>query len=119
MSAPIAAVLTLSPDNPSNTTIFDADNKALYTVHTEHTKAATTTRVQNAEDVELAALEWREVLPDKVTLAGGKGPMSLREWLRTSLVPFYLKEWVFSGCCSQLGNASLPRSSERLTPTAF
>ena len=92
MSSPIAAVLTLSPDNPSNTTIFDADNKALYTVHTEHTKAATTTRVQNAEDVELAALESREVLPDKVTLAGSKGPMSLREWLRTSLVPFYLRE---------------------------
>ena len=90
--APIAAVLTLSPDNPSNTTIFDADGKALYTVHTEHTKSATTTRVQNADDEELAALEWREVLPDKVTRAGAPGPVSLREWLKTSLVPFYVKE---------------------------
>ena len=92
MTTPIAAVLTLSPDNPSNTTIFDADNKALYTVHTEITKAATTTRVFNAEDVQLAALEWHDILPDRVTLAGGKGKASLREWLHTSLVPFYLKE---------------------------
>ena len=44
------------------------------------------------EDEELAALEWREVLPDKVTRAGAPGPVSLREWLKTSLVPFYVKE---------------------------
>ena len=56
------------------------------------TKSATTTRVQNADDEELAALEWREVLPDKVTRAGAPGPVSLREWLKTSLVPFYVKE---------------------------
>ena len=92
MSTPIAAVLTLSPDNPSNTAILDADCKTLYVVETEHAKAATTTRVHDADGAELAALEWREVLPDRVTLKGGKGPMSLRDWLQTSILPSFVKE---------------------------
>ncbi|TBU59989.1 hypothetical protein BD310DRAFT_876064 [Dichomitus squalens] len=90
MSTPIALTLTLSPDNPSNTTIFDPDNKALYTVHTTHDKE-TVTHVKNAEDEELASLEWHDVLPDKVTV-GHKAPTSLRDWLHTSLVPFYLMD---------------------------
>ncbi|TBU40530.1 hypothetical protein BD309DRAFT_967293 [Dichomitus squalens] len=90
MSTPIALTLTLSPDNPSNTTIFDPDNKVLYTVHTTHDKE-TVTHVKNAEDEELASLEWHDVLPDKVSV-GNKTPTSLRDWLHTSLVPFYLKD---------------------------
>ncbi|KAI1787407.1 hypothetical protein LXA43DRAFT_1098327 [Ganoderma leucocontextum] len=90
MSAPIAATLALTRDNPSNTTIIDADDKALYTVHTTHNKE-TVTHVQNADEEELASLEWRDVLPDKVTL-GNKAPTSLRDWLHTSVVPFYLKD---------------------------
>ena len=94
MSAPISATLTLSPDNPSNTTIYDADGKALYTVYTEHGKE-TTTRVKNTDEEVLASLEWRDVLPDRVTL-GKKAPMSLRDWLHTSLIPFHVKEYVLS-----------------------
>ncbi|OSD06307.1 hypothetical protein PYCCODRAFT_919508 [Trametes coccinea BRFM310] len=92
MSAPIAATLTLSPDNPCNTVILNDDGKPLYTVHTEHTKSASVTYVRNAADEHvLASLEWRDVLPDRVTL-GDKGPMSVRDWLHTSLVPFHLKD---------------------------
>lgn len=90
MSTPIAATLTLTRDNPSNTAILDPDDKLLYTVNTTHGKA-TITHVLNADEEELASLEWRDVLPDKVTL-GNKAPTSLRDWLHTSLVPFYLKE---------------------------
>ncbi|KAI9000592.1 hypothetical protein BD414DRAFT_6328 [Trametes punicea] len=91
MSARIAATLTLSPDNPCSAAILDAHGKPLYTVYTVHGKSATTTHVKNADEQILASLEWRDVLPERVTL-GRKGPMSLRDWLRTSLVPFYLKD---------------------------
>ncbi|KAH9850261.1 hypothetical protein C2E23DRAFT_735357 [Lenzites betulinus] len=90
MSAPVALTLTLSPDNPSNTVVLDPDGKELYNVYTEHGKA-TVTHVQNADEKILASLEWRDVLPDKVTLMN-KSPMSIRDWLHTSLVPFYLKD---------------------------
>ncbi|KAI0661467.1 hypothetical protein C8Q70DRAFT_910873 [Cubamyces menziesii] len=91
-TAPIAAVLTLSPDNPCNTTLLNEDGKELYHVHTEH-GSATTTFVKDADGQVLASLEWRDVLPDKVTLGqNSKGPMSIRDWLHTSLVPFYLKD---------------------------
>ena len=93
-TAPIAAVLTLSPDNPCNTTLLNEDGKELYHVHTEH-GSATTTFVKDADGQVLASLEWRDVLPDKVTLGqNSKGPMSIPDWLHTSLVPFYLKECV-------------------------
>ncbi|KAI0368755.1 hypothetical protein BV20DRAFT_947538 [Pilatotrama ljubarskyi] len=87
MSAPIAATLVLSPDNPCNAAIVDELGQQLNTVHTEHDKA-TITHVKNAEDEVIASLEWRDVLSDKVTV-GNKGPMSLRDWLHTSIVPFY------------------------------
>ncbi|KAI0833333.1 hypothetical protein BC628DRAFT_1308624 [Trametes gibbosa] len=90
MSAPIALTLTLSPDNPSNTTILGPDRKVLYTVYTQHAKA-TVTHVQNPHGVVLASLQWRDVLPDRVTLAHNT-PVSIRDWLHTSLVPFYLKD---------------------------
>ena len=64
----------------------------LYRVTTDVAAKHPVTEVFDAAGARVAALEWREVLPDKVTLAGGKGPMSLREWLKTSLVPFFLKE---------------------------
>ncbi|KAI0330233.1 hypothetical protein GY45DRAFT_1336962 [Cubamyces sp. BRFM 1775] len=89
-TTPIAAVLTLSPDNPCNTTLLNEDGKELYHVHTEHGNV-TTTYVKDADGQVLASLEWRDVLPDKVTL-GQKGPTSIRDWLHTSLVPFYLKD---------------------------
>lgn len=92
MSTPVAATLSLSPNNPCNTTLYDADEKALYTVFTEHDKE-TTTYVKNADEEVLASLQWRDVVPDRVIL-GKKAPVSLRDWLHTSIVPFYLKESV-------------------------
>ncbi|KAI0360162.1 hypothetical protein OH77DRAFT_1434456 [Trametes cingulata] len=90
MSAPIASTLVLSPDNPCNAAVIDEQGKQLYTVYTEHGKT-TVTHVKNADDEVIASLEWRDVLPDKVTV-GNKGPMSLRDWLHTTLVPFYFKD---------------------------
>ena len=90
MSTPVALILTLSPDNPSNTTLLDPDNNVVYTVHTTHDNE-TVTHVKNADDEELASLEWHDVRFDKVTV-GNKAPVSLRDWLHTRLVPFYLKE---------------------------
>ncbi|KAI9061052.1 hypothetical protein FKP32DRAFT_1576421 [Trametes sanguinea] len=90
-TAPIAATLVLSPDNPCNTVILNEDEKPLYTVSTEHDKSSSVTYVRDADEEVLASLEWRDVLPDRVTLRD-KGPMSLRDWLHTSLVPFYLKD---------------------------
>ncbi|KAI0787947.1 hypothetical protein C8Q74DRAFT_1196903 [Fomes fomentarius] len=90
MSTHVAATLSLSPNNPCNTTLYDADEKALYTVSTEHGKE-TTTYVKNADEGVLASLQWRDVVPDRVTL-GKKAPVSLRDWLHTSIVPFYLKD---------------------------
>ncbi|TFK88833.1 hypothetical protein K466DRAFT_645264 [Polyporus arcularius HHB13444] len=86
MSTPIAAVLTLTPDNPCNATVCDVDGKALYTVYTEHGKA-TVTYVANADEEVLASLEWHDTRPDRVTLGKGS-PMSLRDWMHFSPIPF-------------------------------
>ena len=80
--------LTLSPDDPSNTTITDAHWRALYTVKTipgEH-HSRTHTEVRNADGELLASLEWHHIRPDKVTF-GDKPPISLGEWLHRSLLP--------------------------------
>ncbi|TDL26379.1 hypothetical protein BD410DRAFT_812844 [Rickenella mellea] len=60
--------LTLEPDNPVNTTLLDEDRKAIYVVETEHKGPTTLTRVKDANGEVLATLEWRDVLPDKVTI---------------------------------------------------
>ncbi|KAI0950903.1 hypothetical protein AcW1_008086 [Taiwanofungus camphoratus] len=81
--------LTLTPDNPCNTTITGEDNEAVYIVYTEHGKNASTTQVLNAEDKVVASLVWRDtgVHRDMVTLGGGT-PKWLRSWLSKSIVPF-------------------------------
>ncbi|KAH9931636.1 uncharacterized protein BXZ73DRAFT_47269 [Epithele typhae] len=87
MSAAIAAILLLSPDNPCNTTVVDdATSKALYVVRTEHPKSGTVTRGKHED--EIASLEWKSTRSDRVTLTSFGGPMSLREWLHPSLIPF-------------------------------
>ena len=48
MSSPVALTLTLSPDNPSNTTLLDPDNNVLYIVYTMHDKEIVT-HVKNAD----------------------------------------------------------------------
>ena len=86
MSTPVALVLTLTPDNPCNAALCDADGKALYTVHTEHGKE-TVTYVKNADEEVIASLEWHDTRPDRVTV--GKGaPVSLRDWMHFSMIPF-------------------------------
>lgn len=79
--------LTLTPDNPSNTTLVAQTGETLYSVVTEHTKKATFTQVRNANGDVVAFSEWRDVLPDKVTF-GDKKPVSLADWMRQSIVPF-------------------------------
>lgn len=79
--------LTLTPDNPCNTTITTSSGHVLYTAVTEHTKLAKFTQVRNASDEVLGVLEWRDVLADRVTIDGGR-PVPFYEWVKKSLVPF-------------------------------
>ena len=78
---------TLKPDNPSNCTLTLPSGKAAYSVITEHSKKGTTTQIRNAQDEIIAYSEWRDVLPDKVTV-GDKKPMSLNDWMKKSMIPF-------------------------------
>ena len=78
--------LFLSPDNISNCTLSTADDHVVYTVLTEHT-SKTVTQVRDAENEVIASLEWRENLPDRVTLGMNK-PVSMGDWMRKSLIPF-------------------------------
>lgn len=79
--------LTLTPNNVSNTTLISEDGRRLYTVITEHTKKATVTSVRNFRDEVIASLEWRDVLPDKVTI-GERKPVLMTEWMKRSVIPF-------------------------------
>ena len=80
--------LALTPDNVSNTTLIsEEDGQRLYTVITEHTKKTTVTSVRNAEDEIIASLEWRDVLPDKVTIRDKK-TILMTEWMKRSVIPF-------------------------------
>ncbi len=80
-------VLTLAPDNPTNTSITNAAGDVLYTVVTDHLKRSTWTQVRDADDEVIGSLEWRDVLADRVRI-GDRKPMSLWDWLRKSPVPF-------------------------------
>lgn len=79
--------LTFRPDNPCNTTVTSATDDALYSVMTEITKKATYTQVRDANDEVIGSLEWREVLPDRVTIKD-RMPISFSDWLKKSFVPF-------------------------------
>ncbi|PSR74269.1 hypothetical protein PHLCEN_2v10013 [Hermanssonia centrifuga] len=87
MSSEELLVLTLAPNNPSNTIITSATGDVVYTVVTEHTKTTTTTQILNAQEEVVASSEWRDVLPDKITIGNNK-PISLGDWMKRSLVPF-------------------------------
>lgn len=79
--------LILNPDSVSNTTITTESGEHLYTVKTEHGKKASMTYVRNASDEVIASLEWRDALPDKVTIAANK-PMLMTSWMKRSMIPF-------------------------------
>ena len=78
--------LFLSNDNVSNCTLSTEDGTVFYTVYTEHTPK-TVTQVRNAEDEVIASLEWRDNLPDRVTLGENKAK-SLGDWMKKSIMPF-------------------------------
>ncbi|OCH85926.1 hypothetical protein OBBRIDRAFT_784114 [Obba rivulosa] len=83
-SSPV--VLILHPNNPCNTSLLDADGKVLYTVNTEHGQHSKT-YIRNGDEEVLAWSQWRDVLPDKVSI-GTRPPTSVNDWLRKSIVPF-------------------------------
>ena len=79
--------LTFTPDNPCNTTITSATGEALYSVVTEVTKKSTYTQVRDAKDEVIGSLEWRDMLPDRVTVKDQR-PVSFSDWMKKSIVPF-------------------------------
>ena len=86
MSSDDLIVLTITPDNPSNCCIMSATGEVVYTVITEH-KKTTITQVRDSKGDIIASSEWRDVLPDKITI-GDKKPISLGDWMRRSVIPF-------------------------------
>ncbi|PIL29796.1 hypothetical protein GSI_08002 [Ganoderma sinense ZZ0214-1] len=84
MSPPTATTFTLTPDDPSNATIYDAGGRALYTVSTRQRWSGTATYVMHVNGAALASLEERDFLPNRVTL-GRSPPVPLRNWLHTRL----------------------------------
>ncbi|OCH89208.1 hypothetical protein OBBRIDRAFT_794480 [Obba rivulosa] len=83
-SSPV--VLFLHPDNPCNTSLLDTDGNLLYTVNTEHGQHSST-YIRNDDEEVIAWSQWRDVLPDKVSI-GARPPISVDDWLRKSIVPF-------------------------------
>ncbi len=87
------ATLTLTPDNPINTTITLSTGDVLYNVVTEYTRKSTFTQVRNQNDEVIGSLEWRDILADRVRI-GDQKPISMWDWMKKSVVPF--KEYVHS-----------------------
>ena len=79
--------LTLTPDNPTNTTITRAPGDIVYSIVTEDTNKARFTTIRDAGDDIIGSLEWRDVLPDRVMVGTGR-PISIWEWLKKSKIPF-------------------------------
>ncbi|KDQ24483.1 hypothetical protein PLEOSDRAFT_1113808 [Pleurotus ostreatus PC15] len=79
--------LTLTPDNPSNCDLTDAETgKVVYHVFTVF-DPKTTTIVENAAGEKIASWEWSDVRSDVLTL-GNAPPVSSSVWLKKSMVPF-------------------------------
>lgn len=89
-SPPPVVTLTLAPDDVLNATLQDAEGAALYSVSTAMGLYATTTQVKRSNGEILATVQWREMLPNRLTL-GKKPSTSLNSWLQTSQVPFVSK----------------------------
>ena len=80
-------ILTLSPDNPTNTSITNAAGDVIYSVTTDYARKATFTQVRDANDEILGSLEWKDVIADRVRIGNGNA-MSLWDWMKKSPVPF-------------------------------
>ena len=79
--------LTLTPDNPSNTTITDEQGRVVYRVETVFPGSKTITQVRDANNDVLAALEWHEFRSDRLTRGRGK-EIALNDWLKKSRIAF-------------------------------
>ena len=82
-----AITLTFSPDNPCNTTITSSTGAVLYSVLTEFTTKSTYTQVRDTGDEVIGSLEWRDMLPDRVTIKNAR-PVSFSDWMKKSFMPF-------------------------------
>ena len=99
--------LTLTPDNPSNTTIANSSGDILYTAETLFPRGEKSsyaiTQVCGSKGETIAALEWREMRSDLVGL-GEEGveldaegdavglkkdkAIKLSQWMKSSIIPF-------------------------------
>ena len=89
VAQPDLLTYTLTNDNPTNTSLVNLSLESprpAYTVETEISSSKTITTVRNSEEVIIASLQWRETLPDKVTL-GDKASLSLNRWMKSGLLP--------------------------------
>ncbi|KAF8517640.1 hypothetical protein JB92DRAFT_2809784 [Gautieria morchelliformis] len=90
VSSPTAVLTyTLTNDNPLNTSLVDLSSeysRPAYKVETHVSSSKTITIVRNSEEDVIASLEWRETLPDKVTI-GDKPSVSLNSWMKPGLLP--------------------------------
>ena len=83
---PDVTVLTLTPDNPCNTVITNANGDELYRVNTE-TGEVPHTYIRNAQGELFASSEWRDVRSDRITWRNN-APISISDWMKKSFVPF-------------------------------
>ncbi|EJC98638.1 uncharacterized protein FOMMEDRAFT_96132 [Fomitiporia mediterranea MF3/22] len=92
--------LTLTPDNPVNTTLT---NQIYYTSETLYPRGPKSsyaiTHVCGKHGETLGALEWRDVRSDLVGL-GGEGEFPLSAWMNSSLIPFNscIRKYKWKGC---------------------
>jgi len=81
--------LTLTPDNPSNTTITSEDGKTLYVVSSQMGRQGTIVRICDPRGAVIATVEYRATGSPLTRLTlGGRKPVSLGSWLNKSLIPF-------------------------------
>lgn len=80
--------LTLTPDNPCNTTITDANGRPVYVVHTNTGARRSTTTVYDANEGVVAECTWGlDDATGKVTWRNGK-EMPMSKWMRKGYMPF-------------------------------
>jgi len=80
-------MLTLTNDCPWNTRLVGPDGTTQYGVTTSSASKNNITTVRNDRNENIATLEWRSLLSDKVVLGESK-PISVHRWLKKSIIPF-------------------------------
>lgn len=80
--------LTLTPNNPTHTEITLTPGQIAYKTTTDHGGEKTVTRVFDAHDTEIGALQWGVGVPDRVKLPERERALAITEWMRKSTSPF-------------------------------